>query len=995
MAFRYLISCFTVVCLIGVSSIHADEKIANPRLISQEPFSRSDTPKKFDLPLKAMDIDINVAGQVVETTITLTFFNPERDELEGQIQLQMPQGSIVSGYALDINGALRDAVIVEGETAQMVYEDIKRRGVDPGLATLIRPDLFNNLVYPLPAETTRSIRIKFISRVKQRKNFTIPFHLNEPVEDITIKANFQGHRSKPSLSIDAHEITMKGPKKGLYSAATSLKNTRIENGIKLNLTKPRKSSSLYQHSNGTRYFEIFERLPKTKSRKIKKTKNMRLYYDASWSRQHTNKAAEVALINDVIHELKPTQIELISLGGKSDRHSLVLNKKSNDLLKSVNSWLDDVTFTNNSKLENAFANDNAPADICLLFTDANYKFEASNITLPNCQLHVISSTSNTNRLYGLWLAEEGGGAFHYLTQDNQAEITSAIQRPSYQLRTIHIAGGEADNIASMNTKDGYQHIIGTLSGKYATVTLGYGAGHRATQHKRYRFGTQKPLNFDGIAPLWAAKKIDRARIAPRIDYDEIVKLSQKEGVLTPETAFLVLEEYEDYIDFNIRPPETEPELRKEYDNALLEYSEEIAEARTDYIETIQSDWDALVEWHNTPKSVFHERAERRKQARLERERRWAEERARHQNDPSSQSHTYDEDEFEEMVVTGSRITHSDLPNRPQTIIKPWTPDRPYLRILKETPITNWPLKLLALQVEYGDNSIFYFDVANFLMQENQQPLAVSFVLNVLELDALDSITLLQLAETLVDYGATYIALPLFDRVIAQAPKNLKHPHRKYALAHMRIAERAKDKATKIKHYKKALDILSTLIVKPMGHYNEGDGTEIAMLVEANNIISKLNDLGQSVPSFKQSLIHNMDADIRLVLDWNTAATDMDIWVIEPSGEKAYYGNKQTNIGGQMSNDITSGYGPEFYLLKSAPTGTWKIYVDYFGSDIIRANGPVSITAWVCINYGRVNEKCDKAYTELTDDEQEEYFIATVTFEAPDNVATTESASPQQ
>ena len=46
------------------------------------------------------------------------------------------------------------------------------------------------------------------------------------------------------------------------------------------------------------------------------------------------------------------------------------------------------------------------------------------------------------------------------------------------------------------------------------------------------------------------------------------------------------------------------------------------------------------------------------------------------------------------------------------------------------------------------------------------------------------------------------------------------------------------------------------------------------------------------------------ADVRIVMTWDADNTDMDLHVVEPTGEIAYYSNKNTAIGGLVSRDFT-------------------------------------------------------------------------------------------
>ena len=70
-------------------------------------------------------------------------------------------------------------------------------------------------------------------------------------------------------------------------------------------------------------------------------------------------------------------------------------------------------------------------------------------------------------------------------------------------------------------------------------------------------------------------------------------------------------------------------------------------------------------------------------------------------------------------------------------------------------------------------------------------------------------------------------------------------------------------------------------------------------------------------------------DLRVVLSWDTDHTDLDLHVVEPSGEESWYQHKETASGGSLDVDVTTGYGPEIYTQASAQTGTYQVLVDYF------------------------------------------------------------------
>jgi hypothetical protein len=86
------------------------------------------------LRLESLGLQVELAGALSETTLTARFANPSDDTLEGDFTFELPEGAVVTGYALDIDGQLVDGVLVDPLKAERTYEAQVREGVDPGLA---------------------------------------------------------------------------------------------------------------------------------------------------------------------------------------------------------------------------------------------------------------------------------------------------------------------------------------------------------------------------------------------------------------------------------------------------------------------------------------------------------------------------------------------------------------------------------------------------------------------------------------------------------------------------------------------------------------------------------------------------------------------------------------------------------------------------------------------------------------------------------------------
>ena len=81
------------------------------------------------LGLSALDINVSVMGNVATTTYDMLFYNPTASVLEGELSFPLGQGHDVSRFALDVNGKLREAVVVEKELGRVAFEQVVRRGV--------------------------------------------------------------------------------------------------------------------------------------------------------------------------------------------------------------------------------------------------------------------------------------------------------------------------------------------------------------------------------------------------------------------------------------------------------------------------------------------------------------------------------------------------------------------------------------------------------------------------------------------------------------------------------------------------------------------------------------------------------------------------------------------------------------------------------------------------------------------------------------------------
>jgi anti-sigma-K factor RskA len=149
-------------------------------------------------------------------------------------------------------------------------------------------------------------------------------------------------------------------------------------------------------------------------------------------------------------------------------------------------------------------------------------------------------------------------------------------------------------------------------------------------------------------------------------------------------------------------------------------------------------------------------------------------------------------------------------------------------------------------------------------------------------------------------------------------------------------------------------------------------------VEYLRLLRRINqgDLSSHAPEYAQARLESLagetpieNADLVIMMMWNTDRTDVDLHVVEPTGEECYYDHPKTRIGGSVTRDVTEGYGPEMYTLPSAKHGKYRIIANYFGSDRNRTQVRTKVYITVYEDFGGKRERISKKTITLSDQKE--------------------------
>jgi uncharacterized protein YfaP (DUF2135 family) len=103
------------------------------------------------------------------------------------------------------------------------------------------------------------------------------------------------------------------------------------------------------------------------------------------------------------------------------------------------------------------------------------------------------------------------------------------------------------------------------------------------------------------------------------------------------------------------------------------------------------------------------------------------------------------------------------------------------------------------------------------------------------------------------------------------------------------------------------------------------------------------------------------AVMQVTLTWDTA-TDVDLYVIDPTGDYSYYNHKKTASGGELDVDDTDGYGPEHWTLTRSNDiqcgQPYRVRVHYFHAKM--TGGGAGFTVKVKL-YEGTGQKIERTY----------------------------------
>lgn len=129
----------------------------------------------------------------------------------------------------------------------------------------------------------------------------------------------------------------------------------------------------------------------------------------------------------------------------------------------------------------------------------------------------------------------------------------------------------------------------------------------------------------------------------------------------------------------------------------------------------------------------------------------------------------------------------------------------------------------------------------------------------------------------------------------------------------------------------------TLVVNgnPLPLYTDAEGRFARPYAfgPGSNSVELVSGDGQSLRKlqFYEANPNRTPARIRILLGWDDPGAEVDLHVISPDGQHAYWADPVMSNGGGLDVDSVDGAGPEIFSMTAPLHGTYAVYVNYWGN----------------------------------------------------------------
>jgi Ca-activated chloride channel family protein len=161
-------------------------------------------------------VSVEIRELTAITTVDQEFFNPSDGVLEGSYLFPLPAGAVIDRLAIELDGRMSEAELLPADKARAIYEQIVRKSRDPALLEYLGRGAFRLRVFPIQPGSVKRIRLRYTQLLASDSGlseYVYPLNTEKfssaPLGRVSITVTLEGREALKSLYCPTHEVEIR------------------------------------------------------------------------------------------------------------------------------------------------------------------------------------------------------------------------------------------------------------------------------------------------------------------------------------------------------------------------------------------------------------------------------------------------------------------------------------------------------------------------------------------------------------------------------------------------------------------------------------------------------------------------------------------------------------------------------------------------------------------------------------------------------------------
>jgi len=558
--------------------------------------------------LKEMSVSARIVGLQAEVTTAMTFHNPNGRQLEGELEFPLPDGALVTGYALDVNGKMVDGVVVKKEKARVAFETETRTRIDPGLVEHVAGNIYRTRIYPLPPRGERRIQLRYVTTLaadaKGDVACFLPMPLGETVGKLSIRVEVAQSVAKPEIG-GFGNLRFKSLN-SQWVAETEVDDAKPGEDLWVALPKlPAQVASVERTPDGETFFAVSEFLDsKPIEKPVQIPTKIGIAWDASGSRAGDHEK-ELAMLKELLAQWQNPEVVLVVFRNKPEQPR-VFTGNPEALLATLKA----LPYDGGTDLAalTPVLKEQQNVQRWFLCSDGLETLGGAPPNLNGLNVSGVVNQTMADREGLRQICTAAGGMLIDLQTTDPKVAAGNIVDPAPRL--VRVRGTGIADVQGLGTPaNGRVQVVGKLLADEAELSLEYSDGHVSPAVKISKKSAPEGVL---IGSVWAGQRIAQLGTRAEENEEELLTLGRQFGVVSPATSLIVLENLDQYVRHDIEPPAMLPEMRTAWAQQKASVTKNNQNRQASKLERVVQMWNNRLHWwnaHNSKQEIKKEKGQ--------------------------------------------------------------------------------------------------------------------------------------------------------------------------------------------------------------------------------------------------------------------------------------------------------------------------------------------------------------------------------------------------